>query len=432
MVSTFIIAVLFAGPALAATAVHVVGATRIEGGAAVQATATVTCDPIPADSYAALTLTIFQGAANSPYYREGQGGVGLEGVNGLVCDGSSHSYSFPVRMTPFFADKVFFPGKAGFEWYVQACGPNGCNGLGGPTQGSVWIRSPRIHKSEVHIFGRGVLDEAGSASVWVVARCPRPWVVASLSVRLTQGGDTGQGNTQDYFLACDGQWFRRVVKIIPSPGTFDPGRSWATASFSILDPNTGDPVGEPARDFRSVWLAGNVQPILWDQTGSSFGARVSGDHVGDEFDSQGADDFVVPEGQVWSITSVFAPGSSGATHPEPFIVPGVHVFIYEDGGTEPGDLITSYLSVPPTTAPDDLTIPLSPTLVLEAGTYWISVQADFNTLGLSDGWLWAVRLTPTGATGVWRSGPGFGAGNEDWAPFTDFEFDLRGSSTTGP
>ena len=112
-------------------------ATRIEGGAAVQATATVTCDPIPADSYAALTLTIFQGAANSPYYREGQGGVGLEGVNGLVCDGSSHSYSFPVRMTPFFADKVFFPGKAGFEWYVQACGPNGCNGLGGPTQGSV-------------------------------------------------------------------------------------------------------------------------------------------------------------------------------------------------------------------------------------------------------------------------------------------------------
>ena len=71
--------------------------------------------------------------------------------------------------------------------------------------------------------------------------------------------------------------------------------------------------------------------------------------MGDEFDSQGADDFVVPAGQVWSVTSVFAPGSNGATHPEPFIVPGVHVFIYEDGGTEPGDLITSYLSVPPTT-----------------------------------------------------------------------------------
>jgi hypothetical protein len=177
-------------------------------------------------------------------------------------------------------------------------------------------------------------------------------------------------------------------------------------------------------------LVGNVLPILWDQTGSAFGARVSGDHVGDELDSQGADDFVVPDGQVWSVTSVFAPGSNGSTHPEPFIVPGVNVFIYEDGGTEPGDLITSYLSVPPTTSPDDLTIPLSPGLVLEAGTYWISVQADFNTLGISDGWLWAVRQTPTGATGVWRSGSGFGTGNEDWAPFTDFEFDLRGSSTS--
>ena len=68
--------------------------------------------------------------------------------------------------------------------------------------------------------------------------------------------------------------------------------------------------------------------------------------------------------------------------------------------------------------------------MLGAGTYWISVQADFNTLGIGDGWLWADRQTPTGATGVWRSGPGFGTGNEDWAPFTDFEFDLRGSSTS--
>ncbi len=432
MVSTIIIAVLIASPALAATVVDVVRADQIEGGAAVQATATVTCDRIPADSYAALILTIFQGKANSPYYREGQGGVGLEGVNGLVCDGSPHSYSFTVRLTSFFLDKKFTPGKAGFEWFVQACSPAGCNGLGGPTQGSITIRPSRFHKSEVHIFWRGSLDEAGSASIWVVARCPRPWVVANLSVGLTQGGDTGVGNTQDYFLACDGRWFRRVVKIVPSPGTFEPGKSRATASFSILDPNTGDPVGEPARDARYVWLAGNVLPILWDQTGSLFGARVSGDHVGEEFDSQGADDFVVPAGQVWSVTSVFAPGSNGSTHPEPFVVPGVHVFIYEDGGTEPGDLITSYLSVPPKTSPDDLTIPLSPTLVLGAGTYWISVQADFNSLGISDAWLWAVRQTPTGATGVWRAGPGFGTGNEDWTPLTDFEFDLRGSSTTSP
>jgi hypothetical protein len=431
-VSAVIFVALIGGPALAATSVHVVGATQIEGGAAVRATAVVTCAPVPADAYAALFLTIFQGAANSPYYREGQGGVGLEGINGLVCDGSSHSYSFPVRLTPYFVDKKFTPGRAGFEWNVQACRSNGCHALGGPTQGSIWIRPVASHDSEVHIFWRGTLDAAGTASLWIVARCPRPWVVADLSVGLTQGGDTGRGDTQDYFLTCDGRWFRRVVKIVPSPGSFDPGKAWARASFSLLDPGTGDPVGEPAHEARSVWLTGNVQPVLWDQTGLRSGARVSSDHGGDEFDSQGADDFVVPAGHVWSVTSVFAPGSNGSTHPEPFIVPGVNVSIYADGGAQPGDLIRSYVSVPPTTSPDDLTIPLSPALVLGPGTYWISVQADFNSLGLSDGWLWAVRQTPIGATGVWRSGSGLGAGNEEWAPLTDFEFDLRGSSTTGP
>ena len=116
---------------------------------------------------------------------------------------------------------------------------------------------------------------------------------------------------------------------------------------------------------------------------------MSADASDDTLDSQGADDFVVPPGQVWSITSVFAPGSNGATHAPPFLVPGVNVFIYEDGGDEPGALITSYLGVPPTTAPDDLTVPLSPALTLQPGTYWISVQADVSSLGPGNGWLWA-------------------------------------------
>ena len=123
-----------------ATAVVVVRADRIERGKAVQATVSVTCDPIPADSYAALTLTIFQGRANSPYYREGQGGVGLEGINGLICDGARHTYSFTVRLTSFFVDKRSIPGEAGFEWVVQVCSPTVCSLAGGPTQGRVKIQ----------------------------------------------------------------------------------------------------------------------------------------------------------------------------------------------------------------------------------------------------------------------------------------------------
>src|SRR4029079_8704747 len=101
-----VVASLFvAQSALAAATVEVLGADRFEGGAAVQATASATCDPLPPDSFAALTLTIFQGKGNSPNYREGQGGVGLEGINGLICDGTAHMYSFPVRLTSFFLDK---------------------------------------------------------------------------------------------------------------------------------------------------------------------------------------------------------------------------------------------------------------------------------------------------------------------------------------
>ena len=49
---------------------------------------------------------------------------------------------------------------------------------------------------EVRVFWRGELDEAGSASLRVRARCTPPWSVANLSVQLTQGAETGPGNTR--------------------------------------------------------------------------------------------------------------------------------------------------------------------------------------------------------------------------------------------
>ena len=140
---TVVASLFVAETALAAATVEVLGADRIDPGT-VQATASVTCDPLPADSFAALTLTIFQGKGNSPNYREGQGGVGLEGIDGLICDGAAHTYSFPVRLTSFFLDKKFTPGPAMFEWFVQVCtriDPTNtvCSGAGGPTQGPVKI-----------------------------------------------------------------------------------------------------------------------------------------------------------------------------------------------------------------------------------------------------------------------------------------------------
>ena len=338
------------------------------------------------------------------------------------CDGRWHRST--VRVSPDAGS--FAAGPATVDAFLGAFDPVEGD-LEATDTATVTLTAPAV-PAQVRIAWRGELDAAGEASVVVWARCRPPWAVALLSLDLTQGSDSGTGHTNDFGLACDGRWFRRVVKVVPAPGAFEPGTSLGSASLAILDPSTGDPV-YTAAFARNVWLMGTVAPVLWDQTGSRSGARASADLVGSDLDAQGADDFVVPPGQTWSITSVFAPGSNGSTHAPPFLVPGVHVFVYEDGGDRPGALITSYLSVPPTTSPDDLTIPLSPALTLQPGTYWISVQADVSALSITDGWLWAYRQTPAGATGVWRNpGGGFGGGSEDWTPFQDFEFDLRGTS----
>ena len=297
----------------------------------------------------------------------GANGVGA-GDLGMVCDGRWHRLDVTVSST---TGSPFVPGLADVDARFTVLDPESFDPLPqGLDSRRVWLAAP----AQVLVSWRGALDEAGDASVAVVARCQPPWTVALLSLELTQGDDAGQGHSNDFGLPCDGRWFHRVLKVVPSPGSFEPGKSEANASLSVLDPNTGDPV-YTARFERNVWLAGSVAPVLWDQTGARTGAIVSADASDDTLDAQGADDFVVPAGQVWSIASVFAPGSNGATHAPPFLVPGVNVFIYEDGGDRPGALITSYLGVPPTTAPDDLTIPLSPALTLHPGTYWISVQA---------------------------------------------------------
>jgi hypothetical protein len=134
------IAIAMAAPAFASTTVDVLSVERIDR-STVQATVSVTCDPLTGDAVnAPLFLTIWQGSSLRPNYREGQGGIGLEGFNGLVCDSTAHTYTVDVTLTSFFTDKRFTPGPAGFEWTTEACSTTGCTITGGPTQGSTRIR----------------------------------------------------------------------------------------------------------------------------------------------------------------------------------------------------------------------------------------------------------------------------------------------------
>jgi hypothetical protein len=159
---------------------------------------------------------------------------------------------------------------------------------------------------------------------------------------------------------------------------------------------------------------------LYNQLSSPIGAVISTDSVADFNDSLGADDFVVPEGKVWSIESVYAPGSNGGPAQT---IPGVNVTFYDDGGAFPGAIIASYVGLPSTTGPDNLTIPLDPAVTLPAGTYWISVQVDMRSLPEGNSWLWGFRSDPVNDVGVW-----YGLGSTTFEQRNDFRFKLTGTS----
>jgi len=107
-------------PALAATIVHFDSATLVNRGTSVEITTRISCDPQLEASNISLGAVLFQGRAGDAKI-EGDGGIGVEGVDGLRCDGATHSYVFTVDPTQFFANKRFHAGPAGIQWVIQVC-----------------------------------------------------------------------------------------------------------------------------------------------------------------------------------------------------------------------------------------------------------------------------------------------------------------------
>ena len=130
----------------------------------------------------------------------------------------------------------------------------------------------------------------------------------------------------------------------------------------------------------------------------------------DNYDSFAADDFVVPEGQIWNITEVDVIGEFS----EPPVPPdSFHVFFYTDSGTLPGTLVASRLANPYSGFISFL-ITLTSPVMLGHGTYWVSVQAreDFTSSGE---WFWGNRLVISNSGAAWQNpGGGFGANCPTW------------------
>jgi hypothetical protein len=117
----FVLGVAMILPASAAARAHIDSADRVGGGRQVNVTATISCDPFAGEGFATFAMNLFQGNAERHSGVQGFGGVGIEQVDPLMCDGLAHTYTFPVVPFGFYADRKFRPGPAGSEWIVQVC-----------------------------------------------------------------------------------------------------------------------------------------------------------------------------------------------------------------------------------------------------------------------------------------------------------------------
>ncbi len=173
-----------------------------------------------------------------------------------------------------------------------------------------------------------------------------------------------------------------------------------------------------------VFAPTHPHDVLYDQSNSPGITGVSSqlfEPALNSFDSENADDFTVPDGQRWLITGVDV-GGSYANGPGP--ASSVTVRFYADNSGLPGTLLYSASDLPYTPGPGygDLSIPLSSSMLLPAGVYWLVVQARLD-VGTQGQWYWTDSASLSNNQAVWRNpGGGYPSLCVDWQIHSECNF----------
>lgn len=126
----------------------------------------------------------------------------------------------------------------------------------------------------------------------------------------------------------------------------------------------------------------------------------------DAYDSQGADDFVVPAGETWNINGVNIVG----TDTMGVSADTMEVEFFMDAGGAPGASVCDYPTILTFSGAPNYDIDLPADCVLGAGTYWVTVvvQLDFGTGG-QHFWSGVALSDTSGNPGMWQNpNGGFG------------------------
>jgi hypothetical protein len=169
--------------------------------------------------------------------------------------------------------------------------------------------------------------------------------------------------------------------------------------------------------------------VLYDQNTGDSGAAISSQNFAgdqDQYDDQGADDFIVPAGHVWVVKEVDVTG--GYTEGK---ADSQHITIYADHGGIPGKRVADCDGLQGTDTGGSFAIKIPKTcrIKLRSGAYWLSVVANQTT----GQWLWEARTPILGNEAVWQNPPGGWGFCQSWGTLEqcigladDFMFALKG------
>ncbi len=210
------------------------------------------------------------------------------------------------------------------------------------------------------------------------------------------------------------------------------------ASAALLNQNLSAP---------GAVVVPNGDPVLYVQLDSPTGngrPDQNFESVYDAYDSEQADDFVVPAGpDNWSVTQVFTPGAytnggipGGPAGP----AASVSITFYADNAGVPGAAVCSYPGLAPVDNLGSFFVDLPTPCVLAPGNYWLSLQANQDVLSAGQHF-GSTRSVVSNAPAVWRNpGDGFGTGCTGFDTFTncfgdpptDLLFQINGNLVAAP
>jgi hypothetical protein len=199
----------------------------------------------------------------------------------------------------------------------------------------------------------------------------------------------------------------------------------------------------------ATYFNGNVHRViaavpgavtLYDQNSDDSGVAVLSTNFTDfdDFDSYGADDFIVPSGHKWKIQQVEVAGNYSASDGNKGPARSESVFFYRDDHGLPGELIVKCDQIQGKDNQGSFAIrlPKSCKAVLKGGNrYWISVFANMD-IACCGQWNWGTRNGENNKAAAWESPGGHLGPCTIWGRMTscvgnngegpDFMFTLKG------